>query len=163
MKPRTSTSHPLLIDTVSVPSGGQIGMTLCPGRRDNESAGGPWNRDLGADLDVIGAWTPDLILTLMESSEFARFGVPQFAEVCGGRFPMWRHLPIVDADVPDQACEHAWKTVGPESSCAKGIADVADCIVFRVRVRASAPHLHRVIGAGCVTLWTIPRSRRSLG
>jgi hypothetical protein len=101
MKPRTSTSHPLL--------------TLCPGRRDALSAAGPWRRDLDADVDVIAAWVPSRMLTLMESREFALLGVPQFAQVSVVRFFGRRHVPIVDAGIPDGAFEDAWKAIGAEA------------------------------------------------
>lgn len=115
MRTRTSRSHPLAIDVVLAPGGGQIGMTLCPGRI-GPSAGGPaWERDLDADLDAVEAWKPDLILTLMQDGDFAEAGVPQFAAVLGRRFAAWRHLPIVDGGVPDAAFERAWATTGAEA------------------------------------------------
>jgi hypothetical protein len=69
---RTSSSHPLRIDVASLPEGnGSIGMTLCPGRCDRLSIDDAWARDLDADLAVIAAWQPSLVLTLVEEHEFA--------------------------------------------------------------------------------------------
>jgi Cyclin-dependent kinase inhibitor 3 (CDKN3) len=109
---KTSKSHPLQIDAVEVPGGGEIGMTLCPGRRDRLSLNGAWERDLEADLDVVGAWGPTLLVTLVEEHEFKRLGVPTFRAAVLGRGLEWRHLPIPDAGVPDAAFEDAWDNVG---------------------------------------------------
>jgi hypothetical protein len=115
MTTRTSRSHPLAIDAVTAPGGGQIGMTLCPGRIGPSAGGGPWERDLDADLDSVAAWKPDLILTLMQAGDFAPAGVPQFAAIVGRRFAGWRHLPIVDGGVPDAAFERLWGATGAEA------------------------------------------------
>ncbi len=90
-------------------------MTLCPGRRDRFSVAGEWDRDLSADLDVIAAWKPDLMLTLVEEREYARLGVATFAEAVKRRVSNWRHLPIVDAGVPDETFEQVWLSVGAEA------------------------------------------------
>src|SRR5512133_1558668 len=54
---KTSESHPLRIDSVTVPRhGGRIGMTLCPGKIQRGALTGDWRRDLGTDLAVIEGW-----------------------------------------------------------------------------------------------------------
>ena len=50
-QPKTSSSHPLRIDAVEAPGGGLIGMTFCPGKKQDDALSGPWDRDLR--LDVI--------------------------------------------------------------------------------------------------------------
>jgi ADP-ribosyl-[dinitrogen reductase] hydrolase len=112
---RTSVTHPLLIENILTPGGGTLGLTLLPGKIDDHAMTGIWRRDLSVDLDAIAGWRPDLILTLMESHEFGTLGVPQFEEVLGRRFPGWRHLSIVDGDVPDEIFEQAWKRTGAEA------------------------------------------------
>jgi len=113
---RTSLSHPLRIDIATVAAGGgQIGMTLCPGRRDRLSVEGPWERDLGADLDVIASWRPSVVITLVEDAEFALLGVPGFAGAVSQKGLPWRHLPIPDAGVPNAAFERAWAVTGAEA------------------------------------------------
>jgi protein-tyrosine phosphatase len=112
---KTSLSHPLQIDVVEVPTGGGlIGMTLCPGRRDRLSLNGAWARDLEADLDVVRAWEPAMVVTLVEEHEFRGLGVPTFRAALLERGLDWRHLPIPDAGVPDAAFEDAWERVGAE-------------------------------------------------
>lgn len=114
---RTSISHPLRIDAVGVPaSDGKIGMTLCPGRRDALSVDGPWERDLAADIAVVIAWQPALVITLVEEKEFALLGVPDFAaameSACVAAGVRWVQVSIADAGVPDRAFELAWIDVG---------------------------------------------------
>ena len=53
---KTSASHPLRIDAVTAPGGGLIGMTFCPGKKQVSAVSGTWDRDLGADLDLIREW-----------------------------------------------------------------------------------------------------------
>ena len=77
---RTSSSHPLRVDTVDVgEAGGIIGMTLCPGRRDSLSIEGTWERNLSANIATVSAWEPALVISLVEDFEFALLGVPSFA------------------------------------------------------------------------------------
>ena len=116
MSARTSISHPLRIDSVGVAGGGEIGMTLCPGRRDRLSAQGAWERSLGIDLDAVLAWQPALVVTLVEDHEFGLLGVPQFLvvtrEFARAKDLLWAYLPIRDAGVPDDRFESGWLEVG---------------------------------------------------
>lgn len=51
--PRTSTSSPLRIDSIKLDYGdAAIGMTICPGKQGPSTYGGPWQRDLVADMDL---------------------------------------------------------------------------------------------------------------
>lgn len=113
----TSITHPLRIDIVSVPgTSGRIGMTLCPGRSDDQSVNGNrWRRDLNADLEAIRSLDPFLLITLNESREFAGLGVPDFERTLAASGLPWRHLPIPDGGVPGDAFERAWETVGREA------------------------------------------------
>jgi ADP-ribosyl-[dinitrogen reductase] hydrolase len=52
--PRTSLTHPLQIDSVTVPqTGGLIGLTICPGLTQGGPSERAWNRDLDQDLAAI--------------------------------------------------------------------------------------------------------------
>lgn len=108
----TSETDPLNIAVVDVPGcGGQIGLTLCPGRRDRIGFYG-WDRDLDVDLDVIRAWNPTVVVTLIEEQEFALLGVPTFREALQRHGLHWMHLPIRDGDVPGPEFEAAWARDG---------------------------------------------------
>jgi ADP-ribosyl-[dinitrogen reductase] hydrolase len=110
---KTSETHPLRIDAVTVgPLGGEIGMTLCPGKRAASAFAGEWERDLDADLAVVAHWGADVVVSLMEPHEFVQLGVPELA----GRIPAGiAHLvlPIVDGGVPSGTWERAWIKEGP--------------------------------------------------
>jgi protein-tyrosine phosphatase len=112
---RTSDSHPLRIDFVSVPgTTGRIGLTFCPGKCSEGLYGGTWERDLGKDLAAIKAWGACSLITLMEAHEFVLIGVPQFMEVLTNSDIEWQHLPIQDMQPPNDAFETLWNTAGPQ-------------------------------------------------
>lgn len=51
---RTSDSHPLRIDAVTVPgSTGLVGLTFCPGKKQRAAMTGIWDRDIDKDLATI--------------------------------------------------------------------------------------------------------------
>jgi len=112
---KTSESDPLLINTVRVPGGGAIGLTFCPGKKQELSMTGPWDRDLDADLDRILAFKPSALVTLMEADELESVEVPpsRLADEVFSRGIDWHHLPIRDVDVPDESWERLWLLSGP--------------------------------------------------
>ena len=110
---RTSLSHPLRIDEVAVPgTGGTVGMTLCPGKIQQDGLTGAWARDLGRDLDAIEAWGATMVVTLMQPHELEAFRVADLPRAAAGRM---KHLllPIPDGGVPDGRWETAWEQTGP--------------------------------------------------
>lgn len=109
----TSESHPLRIEAVPAPGGGEIGMTFCPGKHQRGGLTGEWQRDLSADLDRIRAWGAVAVVTLMEAEELARYGVGTMGEAVAARGMAWLHLPIVDVDIPRAPFEAGWVTAGP--------------------------------------------------
>lgn len=110
---RTSQSHPLRIDSVSAGLG-CIGMTLSPGKKGPSNFGGRWDRDLEADLAVIVAWRPTVVVTLIEAQEFSRLRTPRLGERMREAGLEWRHLPIRDLHAPDHHFETAWTFAGAE-------------------------------------------------
>lgn len=122
----TSASQPLRIDWVAAPGGGVIGMTLCPGKKQDSAHIGNWDRDLGLDLDRVQAWGPAAVVTLMEAWELKKYKVERIGQAVTGRGIAWYHLPIVDGGVPDEAFERAWVQAGS---------------VLRVKIRSG----HRVL------------------
>jgi len=108
-----SSSSPLRIDTLTLPGNhGQIGMTICPGKKDPGISGRAWNRDLETDLDVISAWGADAVVTLMEDFELEMLGVATLPSLLLGRGIEWHHLPIRDVDVPALSFEENWLKSG---------------------------------------------------
>ena len=93
----TSNSSPLRIDTIILPGNrGQIGMTLCPGKKDLGISGTTWDRDLKTDLEVISAWRADAVVTLLEDLEFEMLGITTLPAHLLSRGIEWHHLPIRD-------------------------------------------------------------------
>ncbi len=109
---RTSESHPLRINHVSLPNQtGRIGMTICPGKKSDSFYGADWNRDLIKDIEAINAWGADAVVTLLEDHEFEQLAVPEFPEIMQSQSFAWHHLRISDGGVPDERFEQAWPDV----------------------------------------------------
>jgi ADP-ribosyl-[dinitrogen reductase] hydrolase len=108
------TNSALVIDYVDTPSGGMIGLTSCPGRNGVDGAGQLWQRDLVTDLSAIDAWGAAIVVTLIETAEFAKFGIEDLpAAVKQQRF-RWFHVPIPDMQPPNAAALLAWVTAAPD-------------------------------------------------
>lgn len=108
---RNSRTHPLQIGEVAA-AGGVIGMTICPGKRGPSGYGERWERDLALDMAAIGAWRPDAVVTLMETPEFAQYGVPGLPGAMAAADARWFHLPIRDVSIPGPAFEEQWAAAG---------------------------------------------------
>ena len=109
----TSENSPLRIDTISLPGNrGQIGMTICPGKKDRGYSGKAWDRDLATDLDAISEWGANVVVTLMEEFELRMLGIPSLPSLLEERGIEWHHLPIRDVDIPDNHFEERWRESG---------------------------------------------------
>jgi protein-tyrosine phosphatase len=103
----TSDTHPLRIAELDAPGGGKIGLTFCPGKRQDEALG-CWRRHLKSDLDVIEKWGANTVITLVEPHELESLNVPELGSEVQARGVAWLHLPIVDNWIPDAAFEASW-------------------------------------------------------
>lgn len=112
---KTSFSHPLRIDNLAIEGlPGVIGLTFCPGKKQRGAMSGDWERDLGADLEDIKSSGAKALVTLMESDELSKVRVPssELADKAAHIGLEWHHLPIRDADVPDDRFEDLWTYSG---------------------------------------------------
>jgi len=110
---RTSLTSPLRIDTLDLGAGrGQIGMTICPGKRGASEYGAQWKRDLATDIAIIRAWGASTLLTLMESEEMRLLGIETIGEIAKKSSLHWYQLPIIDGSIPDNRFDTAWPHVG---------------------------------------------------
>jgi hypothetical protein len=51
---------------------GKVGLTFAPGKQDSQSLTGPWDRDLGADIERLsGEYSTAHLVCLLEDYEFA--------------------------------------------------------------------------------------------
>ncbi len=106
--------HPLHIDSLTVTIGGVIGLTHCPGRCGLDSTGRHWQRHLEQDLSAIEAWGADVVVTLIETAEFAKYGMVNFASAMRRRRFRWYHVPIADFATPDERTMIAWRQAEPD-------------------------------------------------
>lgn len=89
-------------------------MTICPGKKGPSLYGGPWNRDLEADMDFIRKiWRADVMVTLLEMHEFEMLGIEAMKDLSSERLrPMqWIHIEITDGGIPDWRFERHWLQV----------------------------------------------------
>jgi ADP-ribosyl-[dinitrogen reductase] hydrolase len=112
VKPGTSVTHPLQIASLDTPGGGRIGMTFCPGKRDPAAMTGAWDRDLGLDLKTIADWGAAALVTLMETHELKKLGVPDIGQRAVDLGLEWFYLPIRDVSIPGDTFEEAWVAAG---------------------------------------------------
>jgi ADP-ribosyl-[dinitrogen reductase] hydrolase len=122
-----STQHqaqgPLRINSITLPQGGVLGMTHCPGRRGVDGSGLAWLRVLAQDLDAIQAWGASTVLSLVENPEFARLGVPGFAQAMASTPLTWLHIPITDMGTPGPVALAAWQQQAPALNAALARGD----------------------------------------
>ncbi len=112
---RTSATHPLRIDEISVgAAGGLIGITFCPGKTGESFRGWRWERVLATDLDEIVRWGASAVVTLIEDHEFELLHVRNLGVEVEARGMEWLHLPIVDVAIPDARFEQGWIVAGPK-------------------------------------------------
>ncbi|MGH2598827.1 MAG: ADP-ribosylglycohydrolase family protein, partial [Dehalococcoidia bacterium] len=113
---KTSFTDPLRIDFVPAgPTGGAIGMTLCPGKHQTYGHTGSWQRDLAIDLGAIRDSGAVALVSLMEGAELEGVQVHPGSLQAGARALglEWHHLPVRDVSVPDDAFEDGWAYAGP--------------------------------------------------
>lgn len=111
----TSHNAPLRIDSHILPdTGGQIGMTICPGKKRPGSISGDWDRDLALDLQVVKDWGAEMVLTLLEDFEFAQVGVEALGPQAKALGMHWLHMPIPDKHAPTASFAPQWAVAGPK-------------------------------------------------
>jgi ADP-ribosyl-[dinitrogen reductase] hydrolase len=114
--PKTSTSHPLRIDSVAAGKDcGLIGLTFCPGKKQSDAHSGAWNRNLDDDMKAIKVFGAKALVTLMPDSELQSLGVSsnQFRDKTSQLGVDWFQLSIPDAGIPDERFEDLWTNAGP--------------------------------------------------
>jgi hypothetical protein len=106
---KTSETHPIRVDFLPdqvVNLSGRIGMTMAPGLKDPRAAGGPWDRDLAADMRRLRAiYSAETLVTLLEQGqfavdEFALLGIEGLAEATEAARIEHLWLPIREGAAP---------------------------------------------------------------
>ncbi len=106
------TGGSLIINSIKMTNGSEIGMCHCPGRNHVDSSGQHWNRNLTADFNSIKSWGAKALITLNEDHEFPQLGVADFADQARNSGLAWYHLPIADMRAPDAIFEDLWVESG---------------------------------------------------
>lgn len=126
---RTSRTHPLQIGTLELSSGGRIGITFCPGKKQPVAVTGAWDRDLVTDLRAIKAWGANHLVTLLAPWEFVELDVIGLGQHAADEGLIWHHVPILDGHAPDicptgykpeEWFEGRWPVIFPELLAALG-------------------------------------------
>ncbi len=78
--------------------GGTLALSPLPGR----------SRHYAADFARLLAWDPALVVTMCTMAELERKGAGGLGEDCAACGIDWRHLPVVDFDVPGEADLAEW-------------------------------------------------------
>jgi ADP-ribosyl-[dinitrogen reductase] hydrolase len=141
--PRTSVSHPLRIAWLEVPEGWRVGLTFAPGKRGRSRDQGMWERDLGADLDLIASEGIRTIACLVEAHELARWKIEELPAAAAARGLELLHRPIVDVSVP--SLEAARSLVG-ELLARRGAPILIHCVGGLGRTGVIAGCLLRALG-----------------
>ena len=106
---RTSYSDPIQINWIEIGTGwGQIGMTLCPGKKQPDGISGLWDRNPEVDLSDIRQWGAKHVVSLLGDNELSDLKVPDLGQRIQSQGMTWHHFPIEDRGVPDQAGTTAW-------------------------------------------------------
>ncbi len=98
--------------TVPVIGKAVIGLTACPGRMQIHADGEQISGHLEVDLNILEDWGAEILVSLIETEEFLKLGVPDFETVVRSRNLRWYHLPIADLGVPGAAFLNAWNKHG---------------------------------------------------
>lgn len=112
---KTSTSHPLRIDSVAVgEAGGRIGLTFCPGKKQTDALSGVWDRSLNDDMKAIRDFGAVALVTLMPDGELQslRVSPSEMRSKASELGVEWYQLPIPDQGIPDQSFEDLWANAG---------------------------------------------------
>jgi ADP-ribosyl-[dinitrogen reductase] hydrolase len=118
---KTSKSHPLRIAEARAGDvEGRIGITFCPGKKQQSDFSGLWDRDLDIDLDAVRDWGAAAAVTLVEEHELAALKVKRMGQAVADRHMDWLHLPIQDVSTPTAAFEAVWQEAGEASVPACG-------------------------------------------
>lgn len=102
---------PNRIDTVAVPgSVGCMGLVACPGIRVHQT--GATRKHLLADIEEVKNWGANGVVSFIEAHEFKMNKVEELPALLHEAGIWWRHLPIIDMEIPSQNFENEWAVEG---------------------------------------------------
>ena len=105
----------LRIDAVEVPrAGGRLGLCACPGGWRARLGPASDAQALERDVDAIVAFGAAGVVSLVEERELQMLGAETLPIALRREGLWWKHLPITDMGVPDEAFERRWPHDGRE-------------------------------------------------
>lgn len=129
--------------TIEVPGRtGLLGMSACPGVRLDTLRRNPV-RNVKKDIAAYQEWGANGVVTLVEEQELIEYGVPNLGELVQEAGMWWRHMPIVDFDVPAKEFEDSWSIESHQirSALAVGERIVIHCLAGLGRTGMMAARL----------------------
>lgn len=103
---RTSQTHPLHIAELQY-GDAKLGITFCPGKKQETGMTGAWDRDLYADLQVIKQWNPSKVIACCEPHEYVSLGVPDIFSIAIQHDLDFLPLAFPDDTVPGKSLNKA--------------------------------------------------------
>ncbi len=119
------------IFTLEIPGrSGVIGLSACPGIRLDSARRGNLQRNLKRDLAAMQEWGATGVVTLNETEELAGLGLAELGSHITESGFWWRHLPIMDMNVPVPPFEDNWQVEGQQiiASLAAGERVILHCL-----------------------------------
>ncbi len=122
---------------------GIIGMSACPGIRLDAGKRVNPQKNLKRDIQAYQEWGATGVVTLNESDELDNLGLADLGEYLVAAGFWWRHLPIVDMNVPVGNFEDTWKVEGQQicASLAAGELVILHCLAGLGRTGMMAARL----------------------
>lgn len=127
---------------------GVIGLAPCPGIRLESGKRGNPQKTLKRDIASFQEWGATGVVTLNESDELRDLGLENLGNELQQAGFWWRHLPIVDMNVPAASFESVWRVEGQQinASLAAGEKVVIHCLAGLGRTGMIAARLLVDIG-----------------
>lgn len=101
--------HPLPIVAVAIPNlDGIIGISACPGYRDDSGCLELYEERLLNDLTSISNWGAVAVVTLLDNFEIRNLGVSDLPNTADWLNLLWFHLPMHNRAVPGAEFEPLW-------------------------------------------------------
>lgn len=122
-------SNPIF--TLEVPGkSGLIGLAPCPGIRLESAKRVNPQKLVKRDIAAFQEWGATGVVTLNETDELYDLGLENLGDELQAAGLWWRHLPIVDMNVPLPEFEETWRIEGQQisSSLAAGERVVIHCL-----------------------------------
>ena len=105
-------AEPNTIDTITIPGYvGAIGLVACPGVRVSQDVVGN-RKHLLADIRELQNWGANGLVSLIEPHELKMNKIEELPTLLSDAQIWWKHLPIIDMDIPNQEFENIWAVEG---------------------------------------------------